>query len=167
MGTHCRPKPLTGLELNLSVHIIYIKISITWKRKKKKNGFQTSFMGVEMNHILTEKMRNRCRKFGGVRALMQSSLILSCQCRHLRGTSEHHNLNSFTVSGPVLMSSDERPWQDDTGEVWVRVCQIFHFHFVLVMDSLVLVKTKPISFQGKVTTPHSASLKSRYRPQGL
>lgn len=29
MGTHSSSKPLMGLELNLSVHVIYIKISVT------------------------------------------------------------------------------------------------------------------------------------------
>lgn len=29
MGTNCSSKPLMGLELNLSVHIVYMKILIT------------------------------------------------------------------------------------------------------------------------------------------
>ena len=36
MGTHSGSKPLMGLELNLSVHIINIKISITWKKIEDK-----------------------------------------------------------------------------------------------------------------------------------
>lgn len=37
MGTHRRSKPLMGLKLNLSVDIIYIKVSITCENKKEKN----------------------------------------------------------------------------------------------------------------------------------
>lgn len=36
MGTHCSSKPLMGLELNLSIHIIYIKIPITWKNMEER-----------------------------------------------------------------------------------------------------------------------------------
>lgn len=44
MGTDCSTKPLTGLELNLSVHIIYIEISITWKRKNETHSKKVSWM---------------------------------------------------------------------------------------------------------------------------
>lgn len=44
MGTDCSTKPLTGLELNLSVHIIYIEIPITWKRKKGKKPIPKRFL---------------------------------------------------------------------------------------------------------------------------
>lgn len=37
MRTHSSSKPLVGLELNLSVFIVYIKISITWKTQKMKD----------------------------------------------------------------------------------------------------------------------------------
>lgn len=45
MGTDCSTKPLTGLELNLSVHIIYKEISITWKRKKGEKHVPIRFPG--------------------------------------------------------------------------------------------------------------------------
>lgn len=41
MGTHSSSEPLMGLELNLSVHVIDIKISITWKDTEEKNIFQS------------------------------------------------------------------------------------------------------------------------------
>lgn len=74
MGTHCRTEPLTGLELNLSVHVVYIKISIAWKRKKEKDTSQTVFMDSETNHMLTEEMRSERMNFGAVRALLRLSL---------------------------------------------------------------------------------------------
>lgn len=64
MGTHCRAKPLTGLELNLSVHVVDVKISISWKRKKEKDAFQTVFLDSEANHMLTEGMRNELSELG-------------------------------------------------------------------------------------------------------
>lgn len=36
MGTHSSSKQLMGLELNLSVHAIYIKILITYKKIEQK-----------------------------------------------------------------------------------------------------------------------------------
>lgn len=44
MGTHRRTEPLTGLELHLSVHIVYIKIAITWKREKGKKPEARQFL---------------------------------------------------------------------------------------------------------------------------
>lgn len=52
MWTHCSTEPLMGLELHLSVYVIYIKISITWTRKKEKDIFQTAAVDSEANCLL-------------------------------------------------------------------------------------------------------------------
>jgi hypothetical protein len=35
MGTHCRPKPLMGLELHLDVDVVDMETAISWKMPKK------------------------------------------------------------------------------------------------------------------------------------
>lgn len=67
-------------------------------------------------------MRNRCRNFGGVRAFMKTRPALFLH-----------------VLGCVLMRGPGRMTQVSVCD-WVHVCQIFHFYFILVIDSPFLVK---------------------------
>lgn len=86
-------------------------------------------------------MRNRCRNFGGVRAFMKTRPALFLH-----------------VLGCVLMRGPGRMTQVSVCD-WVHVCQIFHFYFILVIDSPFLVK-KTISFQQKSHTSFSILEKS-------
>lgn len=90
MGTHCGAEPLTGLELDLSVHVVDIKISIAWERgggkKEEKDTFQT-FVDSKTNHMLTEEMRNERLNFGAVRAGPPRADI-----KHLKGTGRLFSL---------------------------------------------------------------------------
>lgn len=54
MGTHSSSKPLVGLELNLSVHVIYVEMSVTWRNTEE----ESSFTKRETQHL--SPVLNRC-----------------------------------------------------------------------------------------------------------
>lgn len=59
MGTHSSSKPLMGLELNLSVHVIYIKIPITCKKIEEKKKRNHIFIHSQYNSLSTPSLENR------------------------------------------------------------------------------------------------------------
>lgn len=143
MGTDCSTKPLTGLELNLSVHIIYIEISITWRREKKGEGH----IPKRFPECWNEPHFNRKDEKSVQEFWRRQSFYEDASC---------------TLPSCVGVCSGERPWQEDAG-VWrvcdrVHVCQILPFHFSHWSS---LLSKNQFPFNAKVTTPHSASLKSR------
>lgn len=147
MGTDCSTKPLTGLELNLSVHIIYKEISITWKRKKGEKHVPIRFPGCWNEPHFDRKDEKSVQEFWRPQSFYEGAFCTFLSC--------------------VRVCSDERPLQDDTGErVWLGAhVPKFKFLFYFSRRSSLLSKNQ-FPFNKKVTTPHSASLKSRYRPQG-
>lgn len=84
MGTHCCTEPLTGLELNLSVHVVYIKIPIAWERKKKKDTFQTIFVDCETNHV-NRRDEKRAHEFRSRQSFIKT-VPLCADIKHLEGT---------------------------------------------------------------------------------
>lgn len=67
MGTHGGSKPLTGLELNLSVHIINIKIPITYMSTREKRYNYFFWPSAEVHRCHTEAvLRDLAEKFTDV-----------------------------------------------------------------------------------------------------
>lgn len=169
MGTHCRTEPLSGLELDLSVDVVYIKISIAWKREKEKDKFQTAFVDSDRNHMLREELRNERRDCGAFRASLR--LFLS-DIKHLKGTRPP----VFTVtrtaalhwqglfSGEALAGWRDGGWRREEVLECERVCAYVHMHQILYfrkdINSLYLVQKNSLSWTLPVTAPLSASLNS-------
>lgn len=176
MGTHCRTEPLSGLELDLSVDVVYIKISIAWKREKGKDKFQTVFVDSDRNHMLREELRKERRDCGAFRASLR--LLLS-DIKHLKGTRPP----VFTVtrtaalhwqglfSGGALAGWRDGGWRREEVLECERVCAYVHMHQILYfrkdINSLYLVQKT--HFPGHDQSPplfqHPWTVERRSRPE--
>lgn len=56
MGTDRCSKPLVGLELNLGVYVIYIKMAVTCKNTEEENIVQSVLFRFVRSQLLSERL---------------------------------------------------------------------------------------------------------------